>query len=188
MRKLGFESLSRSTSFRPMKRRQWCMSLDRSTGRTREARDTRAEVSQLLAGGLPYSAISARLGVSKSTVAYHAKRLGLASSPAWGRRYDWAQGQAYYDAGHSISERQERFGFARRAWAEAARRGALIARPQATPLHELLTGGAQRSRSNIKRRLVAAGLKHEACEECGLTEWRGRQLSFALHHINGVRN
>jgi hypothetical protein len=112
----------------------------------------------------------------------------MPGAPACGRRYDWSEVQAYYDAGHSISECQERFGFARGAWAEAARRGAVVARPQATPLEVLLTGGTIRSRSNIKRRLIAAGLKREECEECGLTEWRGRPLLFALHHINGVVN
>src|SRR3954471_8852196 len=153
MRKLGFESLSRSTSFRPVQRREWCMPLDRSTGRTREARNTRTEVRALLALGLPYATVGVRLGIAKSTVAYHAKRLGLAGSPACGRRYDWAQVQAYYDTGHSISECQKRFGFARRAWGEAAQRGPVIARPQAPPFEELLPGGGGGSRSNIKRRL-----------------------------------
>jgi Zn finger protein HypA/HybF involved in hydrogenase expression len=23
------------------------------------------------------------------------------------------------------------------------------------------------------------------CEECGITSWRGRPLSLALHHVNG---
>jgi Zn finger protein HypA/HybF involved in hydrogenase expression len=32
---------------------------------------------------------------------------------------------------------------------------------------------------------MAAGLKANECEECGLTEWRNRPLSMALHHING---
>jgi 5-methylcytosine-specific restriction endonuclease McrA len=32
---------------------------------------------------------------------------------------------------------------------------------------------------------VAAGLKDERCERCGLTDWRGQPLSLALHHVNG---
>jgi len=32
---------------------------------------------------------------------------------------------------------------------------------------------------------MAAGLKTNECEECGLTEWRNQPLSMALHHING---
>src|SRR3954462_10355982 len=98
------------------------MSIDRSTEVVGEARSTRADVDVLLGEGLSRTAISARLGVSKATVAYHAKRLGFPGSPACGRRYDWAQVQAYYDAGHSISECHRRFGFARRAWSLAAKR------------------------------------------------------------------
>jgi hypothetical protein len=37
----------------------------------------------------------------------------------------------------------------------------------------------------LKRRLLAAGLKVNRCETCGIDEWRGKPLSMALHHING---
>jgi DNA-binding transcriptional ArsR family regulator len=185
MRKPGFESLSRSSSFRPVGERQWFMFSDRSSptrGSTREA------VAALLAQGLRRSEISARLGISKATVSYHAARLGAPGAPACGRRYDWAEIQRYYDAGHSVTECQREFGFARQAWADAVRRGAVVGRPQATPLEDLLTAGGRRGRWNLKRRLIAAGLKREACEECGISEWRGRPLSLALHHVNGVRD
>ncbi|MEA2458683.1 MAG: hypothetical protein QOC95_1655 [Thermoleophilaceae bacterium] len=164
------------------------MAIDRSAGVLREARHTRAEVARLLACGLSGREISARLGISTATVSYHSKRLDQQGSPACSRRYDWAAIQAYYDAGHSIRECQRHFGFARAAWANAARRGAVAARPQATPLGLLLREDARRGRWNLKRRLIAAGLKSEVCEECGITEWRGRPLSFALHHVNGIRN
>jgi hypothetical protein len=164
------------------------MSVDRSTGRIREARNTRAEVAQLVALGLSYAEIGSRLGISKATVAYHARRLHHPGNPACGRRYDWLEVQAYYDADHSVTECQRRFGFARGAWADAVRRGAVTPRPQATPLTELLSDGSRRSRWNIKRRLIAAGLKIEACEECGIATWRGKPLSLALHHVNGDRD
>src|SRR4051812_37045315 len=108
MRKPGFESLSRSTPFRPAPERQWFMSLERRT-----------EVAGLLGQGLSRSEIGARLGISKATVSYHAKRLGQPGNPACARRYDWAEIQAYYDAGHSISECQRKFGFAKAAWSGA---------------------------------------------------------------------
>ena len=41
------------------------------------------------------------------------------------------------------------------------------------------------STSNLRKRLVAVGLKPAHCEECGLAEWRGRPLPLALDHING---
>jgi DNA-binding transcriptional ArsR family regulator len=153
--------------------------------RSGDVRHTRGEVARLLDEGLTRAAISARLGISPATVSYHAKRLGYPGSPACARRYDWAEIQRYYNAGHSISECRLRFGFARAAWANAARRGAVVARPQATPLEEMLTDGTRRGRWNLKRRLLAAGLKADACEECGLTEWRGEPINMELHHRNG---
>src|SRR3954453_19882070 len=103
MRKPGFESLSRSTRFRPVQRREWCMSLHHFSG-------TRAAVAALLDEGLTRADISTRLGISKATVSYHAKRLGDPGFPGCARRYDWAEVQRYYDGGHSISECQRRFG------------------------------------------------------------------------------
>src|SRR2546423_11383774 len=103
---------------------------------------TRAAVAKLLDEGLTRAQISTRLGISKTTVTYHAKRLGHAGSPACGHRYDWAEVQRYYEAGHSISECQRHFGFAKAAWTNAARRGAVVARPQATPISEMLVEGS----------------------------------------------
>jgi hypothetical protein len=151
-------------------------------------RSSREQVAQLLGAGLSRAEVGARLGLSKATVSYHAKRLGILGNPACARRYDWAEIQAYYDAGHSISECQRKFGFAKAAWTGAARRGDVVARPQATPITALLRADTPRGRWNLKRRLIAAGLKREACEECGITDWLGRPLSLELHHRNGVRN
>src|SRR5204863_3929155 len=178
MRKVGFESLSRSTPFHPAQRRQWCMSFHHSP---RHSGDTRAAVAALLDEGLTRAQVAGRLRVSKATVSYHAKRLGLRGSPACARRYDWAEVQRYYDAGHSISECQLYYRFTKAAWANAARRGAVVARPQATPLADMLVQGSARGRWNLKRRLIAAGLKEPACEECGLTEWRGQAITLELH-------
>lgn len=46
-------------------------------------------------------------------------------------------------------------------------------------------GSSLGSSSNLRKRLVAAGLKPPHCEECGLSEWRGRPIALALDHING---
>ena len=96
---------------------------------------------------------------------------------------DWTIIQEYYDAGHSITECQERFGFSRETWNSARLRGAVISRPQAMSLDQLLTG--TRNRSHVKMRLISAGLKENRCEACGIEEWLGAPLSMALHHVNG---
>ncbi|HEX8855592.1 MAG TPA: LuxR C-terminal-related transcriptional regulator [Thermoleophilaceae bacterium] len=142
-------------------------------------------MAELIASGLSRQAIARELGVAKSTVSYHARRLGEPGSPQFGRRYDWAEIGRFYDAGHSVRECQERFGFSKQAWNNAVRRGDVVARPRLTPLAHLLAVDAPRSRWNIKRRLLKEGLKQARCEQCGLERWRGEPLQLALHHVNG---
>ncbi len=57
------------------------------------------------------------------------------------------------------------------------------------PLAEILVERSTYSRSHLKRRLFAGGLKKPQCELCGLGEmWRGRPMSMILDHVNGVRD
>lgn len=149
---------------------------------------TRARVARMLGQGISRAEIARRLGLSKATVSYHAHRLGAPVDERPARRYDWAAVQAYYDAGHGVRACQEYFGFSKQAWNAAVRRGAVVARPQAMPLHELCAAGIPRGRHHLKRRLVGAGVLDERCRRCGLTEWLGEPLSMALHHRNGDRH
>jgi hypothetical protein len=102
-------------------------------------------------------------------------------------RYDWDAVQAYYDQGHSVRECGAHFGFSSASWYEAVNRGVVTARPKAMPLRELLIRGP-RNRRNIKLRLIAAGLKKNECEACGISEWRDAPLPLELHHRNGEKH
>ena len=144
-------------------------------------------MKQLLDKGLPHVEIARRLGVSKATVSYHVGRLGKPLDERCARRYDWEAVQRYYDDGHSVRDCMRAFGFSSSSWSDAVKRGALIGRPRATPMAELLVAGRYRGRENLRLRLIRAGLKENRCERCGLSEWRGRRISVALHHINGDR-
>jgi AcrR family transcriptional regulator len=146
---------------------------------------TRKAVRELFAAGYTVSEIAAELGISKPTVCYHARKLGIPPDTRFHRRYDWRAVQRFYDEGHSVAECQERFGFAKAAWDGAVKRGAVIPRPAAIPLEDYLLSATRRSRHNVKRRLLAAGVKAAMCEECRLTEWRGRPIPLDLHHVNG---
>ena len=126
--------------------------------------------------------------MTKSSVAYHARRLGIPANARFARRYDWSQVQAAVDDGASLRDCMQRFGFCRDAWGKAVKRGDLVPREWVTPLEDLLVAGRGRSRGHIKRRLLREGLKDERCERCGISEWRGRPLSLQLHHINGDGN
>ncbi|HEY7619417.1 MAG TPA: helix-turn-helix domain-containing protein [Solirubrobacteraceae bacterium] len=149
---------------------------------------TRDRVAQLLQEGLSRKEIADRLGISKATVSYHARRLGRPIDVRFARRYEWAAIQAYYDDGHTPAECRERFGCSVPAWQDARRRGVLIVRPAAAPLSEWLTSGRRVTRFHLKNRLLAAGLKANRCERCGIAEWRGAALVMALHHVNGIND
>jgi DNA-binding CsgD family transcriptional regulator len=157
-------------------------------GRAPREIDTRERVAALLAEGHGTNAIARTLGLSRSTVSYHVRRLGGPVDSRCARRYDWDEVQSYYDAGHSVRECQEHFGFSRQTWHAAVNRGAVTARPHGLPLEELLVAGVHRSRFNLKVRLVKAGLKQKLCEVCGIASWNGRPITLALHHVNGDRH
>lgn len=153
---------------------------------SRRHNTTKERVAALLDEGLSHGAIARRLGVTKSTVAYHVRTLGRPGDPKFRRRHDWAEIQRFYDAGNSISACQREFGFSRQTWNDARKRGDVKARPQAVPLGDLLVLRAEKgNRWNLKRRLLAEGLKAGRCELCGLVEWQGLPLSLELHHVNG---
>jgi Helix-turn-helix domain/HNH endonuclease len=145
---------------------------------------TRERVRELRERGWSLTAIAAELGVTKSTVAYHCRRLGEQPDDRFNRRYDWTEIQRYYDEGHSITECQRRFGFARCTWTAAARRGDVTSRPQAMPINILLAG--RRNRTHVKARLLGAGLLDTSgCARCGISTWLGKPLVLELDHING---
>jgi transposase-like protein len=169
--------------------RGWSAAVERGDVQPRHRRSgrprgqTREAVRMLLEEGLSRAAIARELKVSRPTVTYHAKLLGTSASSV--SSYDWEDVQRYYDEGHSITECQGRFGFARATFMAAVKRGDLTTRPAAPPVTAYLVRGQRRHRGNLKRRLIAAGLKHGACEICGISEWRGEPLALALHHLNG---
>jgi hypothetical protein len=146
---------------------------------------TRKAVAELSAAGKSQAGIARALGVSKPTVCFHMRMLGIPARVDFSRRYDWAKIRAYYESGHSFRECLTHFGFSRNAWADAIQRGAIKPRPRAEPLDVVLVAGRRRNRYHLKARLLAAGLKKPSCEICGLSEWRARPISLELHHVNG---
>ena len=149
---------------------------------------TRERVRALLEEGKNVAHVAAELGLSKSTVCYHKRRLGYAIDERCNRRYDWVEVQAFYDQGRTIRECQEEFGFARKTFLDAVERGAIVSRPRAAPIETYLVKGRRVNRHHLKGRLLELGLKTNHCELCGIDQWRGKPLSMALHHVNGDRH
>ena len=146
---------------------------------------TRRAVAELLAQGLSGAEIARRLGVSKPTVCFHLRLLGVPPAVEFAKRYDWELIRSHYEAGHSMTQCMAAFGFSRNAWWDAIRRGVITPRPRLEPIETLLSQGRRRSRFHLKARLIEAGLKEPRCERCGLTDWRGKPLPLELHHVNG---
>lgn len=68
-----------------------------------------------------------------------------------------------------------------------AGRGARFRAREKRPLDEILVERSTYSRTALKRRLFAEGLKERRCELCGQGEmWRGRLMALVLDHVNGV--
>jgi len=56
------------------------------------------------------------------------------------------------------------------------------------PLEDFLVLGREVKGSDLKKKLVSAGLMKDECSVCGqLPEWNGKPLSLELDHINGNR-
>jgi DNA-binding CsgD family transcriptional regulator/5-methylcytosine-specific restriction endonuclease McrA len=146
---------------------------------------TRRKVAELVDKGISPAEIASRLGVSKSTVAYHARKLGIPAREPAARRFDWELISRAYESGLTVRECMARFGFSSSAWSTAVKRGAIRPRAQETPLEDLLVVGSRFNRGHLKQRLIKAGLKENRCEICGITEWNGRPLNTELHHVNG---
>jgi hypothetical protein len=146
----------------------------------------RALIGEMLAEGMSQAEAGRRLGLTKATISYHARRLGVPARDKCSRRYDWAEIQRAYDGGLTVRQCSRQFGFALCSWHAAVKRGSVKPRPRRMPIDMLLVvGRRQTGRSHLKERLLDEGLKANRCEQCGLTEWRSRPLSMALHHVNG---
>lgn len=153
----------------------------------RPAGQRRREVAALLERGLSVSEIARRLEISKPTVCYHARKLGVPAQSKFAKRHDWQRIAEAYDAGLAMRECKARFGFSSDAWSQAVARGDIVPRSRLIPIEDLLVSGRPgTARNHLKNRLVAAGLKENRCEGCGIDEWRGEALSIQLHHKNGV--
>jgi 5-methylcytosine-specific restriction endonuclease McrA len=54
------------------------------------------------------------------------------------------------------------------------------------PISEILDGlHSSYQTKNLKRRLIEEEIKKDECEECGLTNWNGREINLQLHHKDG---
>lgn len=55
-------------------------------------------------------------------------------------------------------------------------------------LDEILVEGSFYKSHDLKRRLIATGIKTPICEVCGRDLWNGRPIPLELDHLNGIRS
>jgi 5-methylcytosine-specific restriction endonuclease McrA len=146
---------------------------------------TRAEVGRLHEAGNGVAEIAQLLGIAKPTVCYHLRKLGVPARQEFARRHDWDAIARAYEVGMSMRECKRQFGFSSQAWYDAIARGDIVPRDRKIPLADLLVKGRPTSRAHLKARLIAAGLKQNRCEICGITQWMGKPVNMQLHHENG---
>ena len=95
--------------------------------------------------------------------------------------YSASGGMFRYVKAHITCLRLDTSHFRGRGWSSGLK---LPGKP-VNSLTDLLVQGSVVNTSRLRQRLIAEGLKSAACEECGLTEWRGQLLPLALDHVNG---
>jgi hypothetical protein len=153
------------------------------------ARGIGEQIVVLLKNGRSYTEISKSLGCSKSSISYHARRIGIPRSEEQ-KRYDWNHIQQFHDEGYGVIETIRHFGMSSQTWYDAVKAGRVKPNNilRLIPLTDLLKEGSKHQRGHIKRRLMSAGMIENRCMECGLTEWRGKPLTVHIDHINGIRD
>lgn len=148
----------------------------------------KARVRALLDQGLSQREVASRLGVGKSTVAFHMRTLDVPVDARFARRYDWRAIRKAYESGLSRRQCMRKFGFSADAWCKAVDRGDVVPRPTAMPIEKFLVVGRRTTRTHLKQRLFKEGLKENRCEICGIRTWLGKPVGMQLHHRNGDGN
>lgn len=160
----------------------------------------------MLLAGSKYNEICSTLGVAKSTVAYHARKLGLVrGKPIIQVRYDWIAIQSYYDLGFCLAEVAEHFNMKRSTLSDAARQGRLTVikgrcckRPRYRRVvqnEELFVKNSKHDGSVVRNRIIRDDILLYTCHNpvCLLhsnvnAKWAGFTLALHLDHINGLSN
>ena len=166
-------------------------------------------IRELLVEGKKYHAICNEVKVALSTVAYHAKIIGLQKHSFNRVTHDWVEIQKYYDDGHTVREITEKFGadhstvHAARKRGEfipelnrAVRQAALKRTQKENPRYKTtsLIENSEITQASLRKIIKNNDLIPYYCSNkaCGLHKkepiWAGRSIVLHLDHINGIRN
>lgn len=131
-------------------------------------------VREMLLQGLSYNEIRARTGLSKPTICYHAKKLGMVKRQV-ARVFPWEEINNKWLEGETRTALKAEYKIYQDAWDAARWRGDIGARAVRIP----------HNRGSLKKLLIASGVPEE-CSVCSLPpEWHGKPLRLQLDHIDG---
>ena len=88
----------------------------------------------------------------------------------------------------SIKRRVADLGIDTRHWlGEAWLRGRKNVHVPTRPLESILQAGVRYNTSDLRQRLIKAGILQARCAMCGQSEWQGAPIALELDHIDGDR-
>lgn len=141
----------------------------------------------LLKEGKTYNEIQKLLGCAKSTISYHASKIGLGKTRTI---YNWNEIRSYYESSESvtITDCIAKFGFSKASWDKAVARGDIVSKVKKLTLDDVLVENCKHSRLSLKRLLLKYNILDYKCAICSINTWNNEFLSLELDHINGVYN
>lgn len=175
-------------------------------------------IAEMLSDGKTYREIIDALGVSASTIAYHAKKLGKSRFSFERKTYDWEAIQIFFDSGRTFRDVTERFGVNYQSIRDATARGQFDPRTgcpvrkqklkctrvqdqkegrgrrPTLPIDSVLREGSRHSTCVVREIVLRNNLLSYRCSapECllGTTPpmWNGAEIVLHLDHRNGISN
>jgi len=164
------------------------------------------KIREMLVNGDTYGKITKETGVAKSTVAYHARQMGIIKKSG-GYRYDWPKIQAHINNGGNYESCISTFNISISAIRYASKHK-LIDIPAEKqpyrgsngfikkPMNEILVENSSHSCNSIfKKRLVKEKILKYYCHNAlcilhnaDMITWCNEPIVLHLDHINGIRN
>lgn len=139
-------------------------------------------IREALLAGETQASIVRSFNVSKSTVHYHAKVLGLTiAKHIYPKHYDWNEVRNYLGT-HGVRETIRHFGMNNGTWSKAKARGDVPAKSY-YPESVFVPG---KNRGSLKRAMKHLGTANQcSAPDCGISTWLDKPLSLHLDHIDG---
>ena len=149
---------------------------------------TREKVRELLKQGKRQVDIAKELQIRECSVFHHIK--SLKEEPILLERLssiDWNEVQKFLNETKNKKQTLDKFNIPYRVWDLATKKKLLSGVAAiAVPLEDYLILGSKITSSHLKPKILEAGLLKNECVECGQPpEWKNKQLTLILDHING---